>query len=181
MTSIATTARATGVRPDLAEDMRRIVELFADAPGGMIITSGPEHRIDMLNAAYAAWIEHRPVVGFTAREAFPNLVELGVLDQLDKVYATGQSELVRGARTLVQRPDGQPPREAYTNFVLQPIRDVSGAVCGIFCQGQDVTNEKLAEAELRASREKLRAALAANQTILDNSHDVICSLDRRGI
>jgi PAS domain S-box-containing protein len=114
------------------------------------------------------------------REAFPNLGEMGFEALLDKVYASGASEVVRGARTLVGRVDGK-PREAYTNYVLQAMRDADGSVCGIFCQGHEVTNEKLAVRELRASREQLRAALAANQKILDNSHDVICTLDRQGL
>jgi len=43
-----------------------------------------------------------------------------------------------------------------------------------------IPRSPLAMQELRASREQLRAALAANQKILDNSHDVICTLDREG-
>jgi len=186
MTFIAPVATAAQTRsaaaaPSLAEDMRRVIELFADAPGGMIVTLGPDHEILMLNAAYSAWIEHREVVGQTVAQAFPNLIELGFLELLDKVYATGHSEVIRGSHTLIQRPDGLPPREAYVNFVLQPMRDASGAVCGIFSQGYEVTKEKLGEQELRASREQLRAALAAKQQILDNSHDVICTLDGQGV
>jgi PAS domain S-box-containing protein len=173
-------SRGGQTAPGLAEDMRRVIDLFADAPGGMIVTAGPEHRIVMLNAAYSAWIEHRDVIGLTAADAFPNLLELGFQRLLEKVYATGRSEVIRGSRTLIQRPDGLPPREAFVNFVLQPIRDGSGAVCGIFSQGHDVTKEKLAERELRASQAQLRAALATTQTILDNSHDVICTLDVQG-
>ena len=180
MTTTTFDTPASTVAAAFAEDMRRVIELFADAPGGMIVTSGPEHRIAMLNAAYAAWIEHRDVIGLTVTEAFPNLRELGFQDLLDKVYATGRSEQIRGARTLIHRPGRLPPREAYVNFVLQPIRDASGAVCGIFSQGHDVTKEKQAEHELRDSQEQLRAALAATQTILDNSHDVICTLDGDG-
>lgn len=161
----------------LADDLRRIAELFAEAPGGTIVTAGPEHEIVMLNAAYSAWIGHRDVIGQTVVEAFPNLRDLGFLDILDRVYATGSAEVMRGARTMVMAAADAPPREAFTNFVLQPIRDVSGAVCGLFCQGQDVTNEKLAEAELRAAHEQLRAALRTNQAILDNSHDLICTID----
>jgi PAS domain S-box-containing protein len=164
----------------LADDMRRVLELFADAPGGMIVTSGPDHVISMMNTAYSAWIDHRDVVGMTVREAFPNLVASGFHALLDNVYATGSSEVVRGSRTLVGRSAGL-EREAYVNYVLQAMRAADGSVCGIFCQGHEVTNEKLAVRELRASREQLRAALAANQKILDNSHDVICTLDREGL
>ena len=159
----------------LAEDLRRIAELFAEAPGGVIVTAGPKHEVVMLNAAYAAWIGHRDVVGLPVAEAFPNLAEQGMLALLDKVYASGAAEVVHGARTIVQRADTA--LEAYTDFVLQPMRDADGQVCGIFCQGQDVTSQKQAEAELRAADEQLRAALRANQAILDNSYDLICTID----
>lgn len=165
--------RSFSAPPALAEDMRRVIGLFADAPGGMIVTEGPEHRIAMINAAYSAWIDHRDVIGMTVTEAFPNLETLGFQDLLDKVYATGLTEVIRGAHTVVERPAGLAPREAYVNFVLQPIRDGSGAVCGIFSQGHDVTKEKQAEHDLRAARDTAQA-------IFDHSHDIICTVGADG-
>jgi len=164
----------------VADDMRRVLELFIDAPGGMIVTCGRNHVVSMMNAAYAAWIGHRDVIGLTAREAFPNLEPLGFHRLLDEVYRSGQSRVVRDAPTVVEQVGGQ-KRQAYVHFVLQPMRDADGSVCGIFCQGHETTNERLAADELRAAHEQLRAALAANQKILDNSHDVICTLDGDGL
>ena len=164
----------------LAEDMRRVLDLFADAPGGMIVTSGPDHRIEMMNAAYAAWIGRHDVIGRTLCEAFPHLVEHGFIERIDAVYATGVTEVIRGNRTTVRGAEGQPPREAYVNYVLQPMRAADGSVCGLFCQGQDVTKERLATEELRESREQLRDALEAAQAIFDNSHDLICTIDVNG-
>jgi PAS domain S-box-containing protein len=158
----------------IGEDLRRVIELFGDAPGGMIVTSGPDHVVAMMNKAYAAWIDHRHVLGLPSREAFPNLEPLGFLALMDEVYASGQSRTFHGNRTRVSRANGEPPRDAYVNFVLQPIRNADGQVCGIFCQGHDVTKEVLATEELRESREQLRAALEATQAIFDNSHDLIC-------
>lgn len=180
MISTVADASAPPVSPVLAEDMRRVIELFADSPGGMIVTSGPAHRIEMINAAYAAWIDHRDVVGMTVTDAFPNLKALGFQQLLDNVYATGRSEVIRGAHTVIQRPDGLAPRDAYVNFVLQPIRDASGAVCGIFSQGHDVTKEKQAEHELRAAHDALRAARDTAQAIFDHSHDIICTVGADG-
>ena len=156
------------------EDLRRVIELFGDAPGGMIVTSGPDHVVEMMNKAYAAWIEQRQVIGLTARQAFPNLQTLGFITMMDEVYASGQSRTLHGARTTVARANGEPPREAYVNFVLQPIRNAEGEVSGIFSQGHEVTKEVMAAEELRGSREQLRAALEATQAIFDNSHDLIC-------
>ena len=51
----------------LAEDLRRIVELFRDAPGGMIVTEGPDHVVAMMNKAYRDWIGGREVTGRPVR------------------------------------------------------------------------------------------------------------------
>jgi PAS domain S-box-containing protein len=163
----------------LAEDLRRVLSLFPDAPGGMIVLSGPEHRIAMLNAACAGWLGDRDVIGATARPALAGMLPEAALAALDKVYAEGTCEIVRGAQTTVCRPGGG-MRDAFLNLMLQPLRDAAGAVCGVFLHAHDVTKEKQVERELRASQEQLRAALAATQTIIDNSHDVICTLDGLG-
>ena len=138
----------------LAEDMRRVLELFMDAPGGMIVTEGPDHVVTMMNAAYRAWIGGRDVIGLPVRDAFPNMVELGFYAMLDEVFASGESRTIRGDRTEVALPEGR-AREAWVNFVLQPIRGADGAVVGIFCQGHEVTTERealAAEARLRQAQ-----------------------------
>jgi PAS domain S-box-containing protein len=87
---------------------------------------------------------------------------------------------MRNVKLLVTRYPGGPDEEAYGDFVLQPLREPDGSIYGIFCQGHEVTVEKLAADELRASREQLKAALDAAQVIFDNSHDIICSLSADG-
>ncbi|MDZ4372073.1 MAG: PAS domain S-box protein, partial [Phenylobacterium sp.] len=164
---------------DVAEMLRRVMALFIDAPGGMIVTSGPRHVVAMMNRAYAAWIGGRDVIGTPVAEAFPNLETVGFLAVLDDVYATGQSRVANGRRTLVIGPDGQ-SRHAYVNYVLQPIRDASGAVCGLFCQGHDVTRERVATDALKTAHVKLSSALTAAQTVFDHSHDIICTVDDEG-
>ncbi|HEX8489375.1 MAG TPA: ATP-binding protein, partial [Chthoniobacterales bacterium] len=44
----------------------------------------------------------------------------------------------------------------------------------------DITERKRAEAALRESKRNLEAALEANQLIMDNSQDVICTVDEEG-
>jgi PAS domain S-box-containing protein len=165
---------------EVAEMLHQSLALFADAPGGVIVTAGPSHVIAALNRAYADWIGQRPVVGRRVGEAFPNLEALGLLTVLDQVYVSGESRVFNGRRTLVQRPNGE-SREAFVKYVLQPVRDASGAVCGIFCQGQEVTRERKAALELKRTHLKLSEALATAQTIFDHSHDVICTIGSDGL
>lgn len=120
----------------LAEDMGRVLALFADAPAGMIVTEGPDHVVAMMNAAYAGWIGHRDVIGRPARDAFPNMEELGFHRLMDEAFATGEARLVRNARTLVQEGEAGVGREAFVNFVLQPIRDSRGRVSGLLVRGR---------------------------------------------
>ena len=163
-------------------DVRMIRELFDHAPGSMIVFGGSEHVVQMANPAYLAFTGlSDDIVGKPVREALRRGSARGFAALLDQVYASGESRVVRNARLLVNRTPGGPDEEAYGDFVLQPLRSADGAVCGVFCQGHEVTVEKLAADELRASREELRAALEAANAIFDNSHDVICQIDRQGV
>jgi PAS domain S-box-containing protein len=161
--------------------VQRIRELFDQAPGCMIVFTGPDHVVQMANPAHLAFTGLDPsIVGQPARLAMPRGYSRGFGRMLDEVYRAGQPHIQRATRLLVTRYPGGPDEEAYGDFVLQPLRDAQGVVYGVFCQGHEVTVEKLAADELRASREQLKAALEAAQAIFDNSHDIICVVGMDG-
>ena len=148
----------------------------------MIVFAGPDHVIQMANPAHLAFTGLSPdIVGQPARLAMPRGYSRGFGRLLDAVYATGKPKVLRNAQLLVTRYPGGPDEEAYGDFVLQPLRDAQGVIYGVFCQGHEVTVEKLAADELRASREQLKAALDNARAIFDNSHDVICEFGPDGI
>jgi PAS domain S-box-containing protein len=165
----------------LVEEMLRTRELFDQAPGCMLLFVGPEHTLRMANPAYLAFTGLAPdIVGKPVREALPRGSGRGFARLLDHVYASGRSKVLRNAELRVTRYPGGPDEVAWGDFVLQPLRGSDGSVYGVFCQGHEVTVEKLAADELRASREQLKAALDAARTIFDNSHDVICEFGADG-
>jgi PAS domain S-box-containing protein len=158
-----------------AQEVRLICELFDQAPGCMIVFTGADHEIQMANPALLAFTGLGPeIVGQAARLAMPRGFSRGFGQLLDEVYKTGKPRFQKNAKLLVTRYPGGPDEEAFADFILQPLRDAHAVVYGVFCQGHEVTVEKLAADELRASREQLRDALEAAQAILDNSHDIIC-------
>jgi PAS domain S-box-containing protein len=165
----------------LAEDMLRTGELFDQAPGCMLLFVGPDHILRLANPAYLAFTGlTSEIVGKPVREALPRGSSRGFAKLLDHVYETGKAKTLRNAELLVTRTPGGPDEVAWADFVLQPLREPDGSVYGVFCQGHEVTVEKLAADELRASREQLKAALDAAQAIFDNSHDVICEVGADG-
>ena len=134
----------------LEAERNRIVEMVMQAPGFMALLTGPEHRFEILNAAFHRLVGERDIVGKPISEALPELGGQGFIDILDTVFSTG--EAFEGRQSLVQLQTG-PNRlmeDLYLNFVYQPIRDGAGAVAGILIQGYDVTDSVRA-----AERQKL--------------------------
>jgi PAS domain S-box-containing protein len=60
------------------------------------------------------------------------------------------------------------------------IRDEQGEPQHFLLMVQDISERKASEAALEASRRELQAALDANQLIMDNSQDVICTVGEDG-
>jgi signal transduction histidine kinase len=136
-----------------ASEVGRLRELFAQAPGCMIVFVGPDHVVEMANPAYLAFTGlTSAIVGHPARIGLKRGYSLGFGALLDAVYASGAPRVARNARLMVNRtPDG-PDEEAFGDFVIAPLRDVSGAIYGVFCQGHEVTVQKLAEDRLRQAQ-----------------------------
>jgi PAS domain S-box-containing protein len=61
-----------------------------------------------------------------------------------------------------------------------PLRDITGKTYALGCVSTDITAHKRAEEELRASKRELEIAVEANQLIMDNSKDVIATVDFSG-
>jgi PAS domain S-box-containing protein len=141
----------------------------------MIVFVGPEHVVEMANTAYLAFTGlTTSIVGQPARIGLKRGYSRGFGPLLDAVYASGEPRVIGNARLVVNRYAGEPDEEAFGDFVLAPLRDAAGAISGVFCQGHEVTLQKRADDELRASRQQLKSALEAAQAIFDNSHDIIC-------
>jgi PAS domain S-box-containing protein len=164
----------------LGGETRMIRDLFDKAPGLMAVTRGSGHVIELANPALRRFVGDRDLIGREVAAALPQMVAQGFVALLDQVFETGKPYGAYAARMFLQRTPGGPLTEAYCDFVFQPIRDLEGAVTGVFFQGYDVTPAKLAADQLAASRRELQSALAAIQTVFDQSLDVICMVDDQG-
>ena len=140
----------------LRSDGERIRQMFDQAPGFMCLLRGPTHVYELVNQAYLRLIGFRDVIGRGVLEALPEIEGQGFIDLLDRVYATGVA--ITGRRTRLdvrQRADAE-AETRYVDFVFQPLTDAAGAVTGIFVEGSDVTEAKLADDAMRANSAWLR-------------------------
>lgn len=130
---------------------------FDQAPSFMAIVNGPQHIFQIVNQSYTDLVGERELVGRTVRDALPDLDGQGFFELLNKVYTTGQPVSVKGMVVQIKSSTHGRSERRFIDFIYHPLKDESGASTGIFVQGHDVTGQKIAEAQLTATREKFRA------------------------
>lgn len=138
-----------------------LLRLFEQAPSFMAVLRGPDHVFELANGAYAKLVGHRDVLGLTVAEALPEVAGQGYIALLDQVLTTGEAFVGRGVPIMLQSTPGQPLEQRYLDFIYQPIARADGRTDGIFVQGHDITEQKLAEHELARQTERLRLAQEA--------------------
>jgi PAS domain S-box-containing protein len=138
------------------QNAERLRQLFEQAPGFMCTLRGPDHVFEMANAAYIRLIGERDIIGRAVLDALPEVAGQGFVELLDDVYRTGNAFTGQATSLRLRRSPHGPIEQRFVDFVYQPIRDAEGAVGGIFVQGSDVTDAKLAEIALRESELQFR-------------------------
>src|SRR3569623_2035674 len=130
--------------------------MSANARGPRWSTRAPEHVFELANAAFMRLTGSRELSGKPVREAFPEVHGQGFFELLDEVYASGQPFLANDAPLLVRRTPDAPQEERFLDFIYQPVVAEDGKVSGIFVEGYDVTERKLATQALRENEERMR-------------------------
>jgi signal transduction histidine kinase/CheY-like chemotaxis protein len=151
-----TTATVLAERRQRAEQ-ERLQALFQQAPGFVAVLRGPEHRFEVTNPAYIQLTGGRELLGRNVGEALPEAEEQGFIALLDEVYRSGKPYVGRALRFLFQA-DPAGTREAFVDFVYQPLLDDRGAVDGIFVYGYEVTEQQRAQEETRRAAQALQEA-----------------------
>ncbi len=140
-----------------AVDDLPVREVLDRVPALVALVHGPDQRIAYVNDAYAAAFGTRPL-GAPAREALPELDELGLLPLLDQVLRSGKP------RTLKSRK--APGGRSYT-FTCTPVAaSADSAEGGVLIFATDVTDHAEAAERLRASERRQRETAVTLQRSL---------------
>ncbi|WP_420224960.1 PAS domain-containing protein [Pigmentiphaga litoralis] len=149
-----------------ASHLRR---LFEEAPGFMCFLQGPNHVYQIANTAYFELIGRDDVLGKPIRVALPDLAGQGMFEMLDKAFADGQAFVGIDLPVRFHRNGGDALTQRYVDVVCQPVIEPDGSVSGIFVQGSDVTQRKLAQEELVRHREHLELLVEERTAELEAS------------
>jgi len=153
----------------LDQERRHLRRLFDQAPGFVAILRGRELVFELTNPAYEQIVGHRNVLGKRVVEALPEVVEQGFPDLLHRVMDTGEPFVGHGMLVRLQRTPGAALTDTYLDFVYQPIVEPDGNIIGVFVQGNDITEQKRAEDELRRYRDHLEELVRERTQALEQT------------
>ena len=139
-----------------AADELPVREVLDRVPALVALVHGADHRLAYVNEAYATAFGTRPP-GEPAREALPELRELGLLPLLDQVLRSGKPRTLKSRKA----PDGR----SYT-FTCTPVREGDSSGGGVLVFATDVTDHAEAAERLRASERRQRETAVTLQRSL---------------
>jgi signal transduction histidine kinase/PAS domain-containing protein len=153
----------------LQAERDQLRQAFDQAPGFVAVLRGPAHRYEYVNGPYTQIAGHRPLLGRTVREAFPELAGQGFYELLDGVYATGEPFTGTALPVQLQPVPGGPVESRRIDLIYQPLTEpgeagadgAAGAprVTGLLVQGRDVTDAAAAREAADLAHRRLEAVL----------------------
>ncbi|ALO94674.1 MULTISPECIES: ATP-binding SpoIIE family protein phosphatase [Streptomyces] len=150
---------ADGTAPVPAVDELPARDVLDRVPALVALLHGPDHRIAYVNDAYTTAFGAR-ATGATAREALPELAELGLLPLLDQVLRSGKPRTLKSRKAV----DGR----SYT-FTCTPVAEDGDRAAGggaVLVFATDVTDHAEAAERLRASERRQRETAVTLQRSL---------------
>ena len=143
----------------LGRERTHLAAVFEQAPAFLAVGRGPHHVFDRVNPAYLELMGPREMIGKSAAEALPELVDQGLIQLLDHVRETGKPFIGQQMPVRLARVAGAPLETRYLDLVYQRLDDPEGDHA-IVAHGVDVTEQVLAVERLRRSEQRLREQFA---------------------
>jgi PAS domain S-box-containing protein len=148
--------------------------LFMQAPVAIQILRGPEFHFDLLNdhAARLMGLNREETIGRTVEEVLPHWRETGIIDLLQRVYATGETYTASEMPFDIHR-EGQVVH-GFVRFIYTPLRDEDGAIQGVLITGDEITEQVLARRKAESDiRERQTFAERLEREVEARTQDLI--------
>jgi PAS domain S-box-containing protein len=167
------TRNALKLARELQGDKSYLLRLFEQAPGFISIVKDANHTFEIANKAYYQLVGHRDLIGKPVREALPEVTGQGFFELLDKVYTTAEPFVGHGIPVTIQKEAGAPLQTRYLDFIYQPIVGPDGKPAGIFVQGSDVTEQKIAQDEVKRYQNELENLVTQRTRALEETRTAL--------
>ena len=144
---------------------QRFKNLVRDATAAIVVLTGPEMKVEIVNEAYGRLISLKPdeLLGKPLFNMIPEAAEY-YLPVLEKVRQTGEMVQLHDSPYAVTVNEKR--IEGFLQVVYQPYRDKEGNIVGVMAILQDVTEAVLARKKIEQSEQRFQAAIKAVQGVL---------------
>jgi len=115
-------------------------EIFEQIPMAVSLLRGPEHQVEIMNAAARQLLGGRDMEGRSVRSALPELEGQGLFELLDQVYSTGKPFEGKEVPVRFDRYGDGTMSDACFNILYQPLFDTTGRVSGVLSISVEVTD-----------------------------------------
>ncbi|MFL5542918.1 MAG: PAS domain S-box protein, partial [Longimicrobiaceae bacterium] len=159
--------RMVGATQDVTERRRaeaareserlRLRRVLAQMPAAVSVHEGPELTFVALSDAMQRQIGGRPLLGLSAREALPELAAQGFVDELERVYLTGEPFSARSVSAWYDGDGDGEAEEHVVDYNYEPLVDGDGRVYGVVSHVADVTGRERGARELADARREAEA------------------------
>jgi PAS domain S-box-containing protein len=148
--------RLRRLRAEADAERQLLYALFAQAPFVASIYEGPELRLMFQNDAARRLYRRPEALGKPLAEGLPDLVQQDQLEDIERVFRTGQPAVERLYRVCA--PEARPGDERYLLTSLQPLRDEIGEIDRVISVAVDITDQVLSARKVEAARAEAEAA-----------------------
>jgi len=153
----------------LTSEHSRMLSLFEQGPAFMAVLAGPEHRVQIANAAFRRLAGEREIVGLPLAQAMPELREQGYLALIDGVRRDSRSHVGNGMSLSLWRGEEAGYEERFVDVLFQPDATLEGGIGGIFIQGNDITEQRHARLEVERQQQHLESLVRERTRKLEDA------------
>lgn len=145
---------------ELQESDERFQNLVRDATVGIVVLSGPEMSVRVVNSMFGKLID-RTAEELLGKELFTIVPEAEEHFRpiIEKVRLTGESLYLYDYPYFVFTNGKR--KEGFLNLVYQPYRERDGKITGVIILCHDVTEQVLSRKKIQEAEEKARLAIAS--------------------
>jgi PAS domain S-box-containing protein len=144
----------------LRESEQRFQNLVRDATVGIVVLTGHQMIVELVNEAFGGLINYEPqqLIGKPIFNIIPE-TKPHFHHIIEKVRVTGQPRYLFDHPYFVKGDENK--KEGFLNMVFQPYKEENGIIAGVMILCQDVTEKVLAQKQLEEANERARLSIEA--------------------
>ena len=163
------------IEQEVAAEREKLYSLFQQAPAAIAVLQGATLRYELANPRYQQVSARtaQQLIGKTIREVYPGAEGRGVVELLEKVFTSGVPYIGDAFPATFDRSGTGVMETGYFNFIVQPLRGLTGQVERVLIHAVEITEQIVARKRAEESEVRFR-------TLADNISQFAWMADEKG-